>query len=120
MKRVFVVDDNISNLLVVEEILSEHYELFTLSSAKLMFDLLEKIIPDLVLMDLLMPEVNGFSALKRMKEDARFADIKVVILTSKGDAATEAYGAELGASDFIRKPFSRLVLLDRVEAALSE
>jgi len=120
MKRIFVVDDNISNLLVVEDILSEQYEVFTLSSAKLMFDLLEKVVPDLILLDLLMPEINGFDALKQLKEDLRFADIKVVILTSKGDAPTEAFGFELGAVDFIRKPFSTLVLLDRVGAALSD
>ena len=120
MKKIFVVDDNTSNLLVAEEVLSAQYEVYTLSSAAFMFNLLNNVVPDLILLDLLMPEIDGFDVLKQLKGDERYADIPVVILTSKGDAATEALGLETGAVDFIRKPFSTLVLLDRVGAALSD
>jgi len=115
MKKIFVVDDNTSSLIIVEEALSEHYDVFTLSSVKFMFDLLDKVTPDLILMDLLMPVTGGFEALKLLKE-SRNADIPVIILTSKVDDAAEAKGFELGAADFIRKPFSKPVLLDRIKA----
>jgi DNA-binding response OmpR family regulator len=98
----------------MEEVLSKQYDVYTLSSAAFMFSLLNNIVPDLIILDLLMPEINGFETLKRLKEDKRYAGIPVVILTGKGDAATEALGLEMGAVDFIRKPFSTPVLLDRL------
>jgi len=118
MKKVFVVDDNTSNLLVADEFLSEQYDAYTLSSASFMFGLLNNVLPDLILLDLLMPDTSGFEALKQLKADVRYADIPVVIITSKNDAATEALCLEMGAVDFIRKPFSKSVLLDRIGSLL--
>jgi len=120
MKKIFVVDDNTSNLLVADELLSELYDAYTLSSASFMFGLLTNVLPDLILLDLLMPDISGFDALKQLKADPRYADIPVVIITSKSDAATEALCIEMGAVDFIRKPFSRSVLLDRIGSLLGE
>ena len=120
MKKIFVVDDNISNLLVTEEVLSKQFDVYTLSSAAFMFNLLNKIIPDLIILDLLMPEMNGFDVLKLLKNDRKYADIPVIILTSKGDTATETHGLEIGAVDFIRKPFSKPVLLDRITKFIHE
>ena len=120
MKKIFVVDDNTSNLLVADELLSELYDAYTLSSASFMFGLLTNVLPDLILLDLLMPDISGFDALKQLKEDVRYADIPVVIITSKSDAATEALCLEMGAVDFIRKPFSRSVLLDRIGSLLGD
>jgi len=118
MKKIFVVDDNTSNLLIADEFLSDQYDAYTLSSAAFMFNLLENVTPDLILLDLLMPEISGYEALKRLKEDERYAFIPVVIITSKTDEATEKQCMEMGAVDFIRKPFSKPVLLDRVNGLL--
>jgi len=114
MKKIFVVDDNTSSLLVAEDILSELYEVYTLSSAEFMFNLLTSIMPDLILLDLLMPETNGFDVLKQLKIDPRYAGIPIVVITSKSDLETEALCKDLGAADFIRKPFTAPVLFDRV------
>jgi len=114
MKKLFVVDDNTSNLLVAEEFLSEHYDVYTLSSAAFMFSLLNNVVPDLILLDLLMPETSGFDVLEQLKGDKRYADIPVIIITSKSDVATETRCYEMGAVDFIRKPFSKPVLFDRI------
>ena len=118
MRKIFVVDDNTSNLLVADEFLSEQYDAYTLSSASFMFGLLTNVLPDLILLDLLMPDTSGFDTLKQLKGDARYADIPVVIITSKSDAVTEALCIEMGAVDFIRKPFSKSVLLDRIGSLL--
>ena len=120
MKKIFIVDDNTSNLLVTEEVLSKQYDVYTLSSAAFLFNLLNNIVPDLIILDLLMPEISGFDVLKQLKDDKRYADIPVIILTGKGDAATEALGLEMGAVDFIRKPFSTPVLLDRLMVHLND
>jgi len=119
MKTIFAVDDNHVNLITAEDALSEQYNVFTLSSASLMFELLERITPDLILLDILMPEVSGFEALQSLKADKKYASIPVIFLTSKNDAATEALGFEMGVVDFISKPFSKPVLLNRIKTQLN-
>jgi putative two-component system response regulator len=119
MKTIFVVDDNNINLLAAKEALSENYNVITLSSAALMFEFLDKISPDLILLDIMMPDINGFEALKKLKADERYAFIPVIFLTGRNDAPTEALGFELGVTDFISKPFSKSVLLNRIKTHLA-
>jgi len=119
LKKIFVVDDNTLNLLVAEEALSELYDVYTMSSGTLMFSLLNNVFPDLILLDLLMPEISGFEILSRLKDDKRYSGIPVIILTSKIDANTETLGFQMGAVDFITKPFSKSALLDRILAHLN-
>ena len=117
-KTIYVVDDNDINLQVAEEALKEHYRIMTLPSAKRMFVLLEKIKPDLILLDIEMPEMDGFEALQRLKQNSAQADIPVMFLTSMTDAKTEVRGFELGVIDFVAKPFSAPVLLNRIKTHL--
>ena len=118
MKTVFIVDDNDINLLSAQTALSEQFITYTLPSASEMFNLLKDIIPDLILLDILMPEINGFDAMKMLKEIPRYANIPVIFLTSRRDSVTEAMGFELGAVDLIMKPFSEPVLLNRIQTHL--
>ena len=71
-------------------------------------------IPDLILLDIHMPDVSGFEILKRLKADPAYRDVPVVFLTGDEDVKTETAGLQAGASDFIRKPFAAEVLLKRV------
>ena len=118
MKTIFVVDDTGVNLLNAEEALSGDYNVITMLSASIMFDALERVMPDLILLDILMPEMDGFEALEKLKADRRYEDIPVIFLTSKKDAVTEAHGFKMGVVDFISKPFSKPVLLNRIEMHL--
>jgi putative two-component system response regulator len=118
-KTIFVVDDNDTNLSMAEEALEDQYRVMTLPSASKMFALLEKITPDLILLDIEMPEMNGFDALRRLKTNSSYAGIPVIFLTSMNDAATEVHGFQLGVVDFISKPFSAPVLLNRIRTHLS-
>jgi len=118
MKTIFVVDDNNINLVTADETLSDSYNVFTLASASTMFDLLNDIMPDLILLDIMMPEINGFEALKRLKADARYSHIPVMFLTSKNDANTISRGYEMGVVDLILKPFSSSILLNRINIHL--
>ncbi|MCL2603505.1 MAG: response regulator [Defluviitaleaceae bacterium] len=119
MKTIFVVDDNSANLLMAEEVLSDQYEVITVSSAVTMFELLEDVIPDLILLDIMMPDIDGFEALKKLKANSKYADIPVMFLTGKSDGATEARGFELGVMDFISKPFFGAVLVNRIKKHLA-
>lgn len=113
-KTIFVVDDNDINLSVAKESLKEHYRVLTMVSAEKMFSLMAKIIPDLILLDIEMPDMDGFEALQKLKENPSFAGIPVVFLTGTTDAAIEERSARLGALDIITKPFCAPDLLDHI------
>ncbi|MCL2218665.1 MAG: response regulator [Chitinispirillia bacterium] len=118
METIFVVDDSDVNLTMAKQALGDTYRVFTLPSASKMFALLEKVMPDLVLLDINMPEIDGFAALEKLAQDRRTAAIPVMFLTASNDAETEVRGFQMGAVDFITKPFSTPVLLRRVETHL--
>jgi len=117
-KTIFVVDDSDTGLLRAEEALEDYYKVMTVPSAKKMFSLLEVIVPDLILLDIEMPEMDGLEALKKLKSSNEYKDIVVIFLTARIDPDTEAYGLELGAVDFITKPFAKSVLLNRIQMRL--
>ncbi|MCL2264644.1 MAG: response regulator [Treponema sp.] len=118
MKTIFVVDDSDTNLSMAEAVLEDHYRVMTMPSAFKMFTLLERLTPDLILLDIEMPEMDGFEALKKLKEDSRWSEIPIMFLTGRNDSEVEARGLELGAVDFVTKPFSALVLLNRIQTHL--
>ena len=117
-KTIFLVDDDITNLTIGDNILSEFYNVFTLNSAKLLFKMLEKHIPDLILLDVEMPEMNGYETIKLLKEKEKTGHIPVIFLTAKSDSENELEGLSLGAIDYIIKPFSPPLLLKRIEVHL--
>jgi CheY-like chemotaxis protein len=119
-KTIFVVDDNDINLTVVKESLKGHYKLFTMSSVTKMFSLLEKIRPDLILLDIFMPDIDGFEALTSLKNSNEYKDIPVVFLTGTVDPSIKARGFELGIADFILKPFSESEFISKVNIILPE
>jgi putative two-component system response regulator len=118
LKTIFIVDDNDVNLSTAEKALSRQYRAYTLPSAADMFELLKNIMPDLRLLDILMPQMDGFEAMRLLKNDNRYQDIPVIFLSGRNDSATEAHGFELGALDFISKPFSEPVLMNRINMHL--
>jgi putative two-component system response regulator len=118
MKTIFVVDDSDTNLSMAEEALDKLYRVMTMPSAVKMFSFLEKIIPDLILLDIEMPEIDGFQALSRLKSENAWVNIPVMFLTGRNDAAVEVHGFEMGAVDFVTKPFSAPVLINRIKTHL--
>ncbi|MCL2441993.1 MAG: response regulator [Treponema sp.] len=118
MKTIFVVDDSDTNLSMAEAVLEDQYRVMTMPSAAKMFMILEKIIPDLILLDIEMPVMDGFETLYKLKNETLWSDIPVVFLTGRNDAEVEARGLEMGAVDFVTKPFSVPVLLNRIKTHL--
>ena len=112
-KLILVVDDSKTNLFIASNMLSADYQVITLSSAKKMFNILEKVKPDLILLDIEMPEMDGFEALKLLRADE--TDIPVIFLTVMNDPELEARGIRLGAVDFLYKPLSKSMLLERIK-----
>ena len=119
MRTIFVVDDSDTNLLMAESALEDFYRVMTMPSAAKMFELLDKMPPDFILLDIEMPDMDGFQALKKLKSDNRYSEIPVMFLTGRTDAEVEVRGFEMGAVDFLTKPFSAPVLLNRVKTHLN-
>jgi len=117
-KKIIIVDDNAANLSVGRNLLKTYYEVYPAPSAAKLFNILERFIPDLILLDVNMPEMNGYEAIKIMKADPRFADIPVIFLTAKNDEESEMEGFDLGAADYVTKPFSGPLLLRRIASQL--
>ena len=115
MKTIFIVDDNHTNLAMAKAALDGTYSAYAMSSAARMFKLAEKIMPDLILLDIDMPDMDGFEAMRELKKDRRLQDVPVIFLTSRNDSEAEIRGFEMGALDFINKDFSPPVLIRRIE-----
>jgi len=118
-KLVFVVDDLDTNLTQAETALEEHYTVLTMSSAEKMFKLLGKMTPQLILLDIEMPGLNGFDAMDRLQADSKFATIPVIFVTAKRDTEIEERCYDMGAADFVPKPFADVGLLNRVRTHIN-
>jgi class 3 adenylate cyclase/CheY-like chemotaxis protein len=115
---IIMVDDNPSNLRVGKNVLAEKYSVATAPSAEKMFSLLENNKPALILLDIDMPEMNGYDAIKILKSKNETKDIPVIFLTAKTESGDELLGLSLGARDYITKPFQPPLLLKRLEVHL--
>jgi len=113
--RILVVDDTPANLEIAVKILEqEHYDLYIADSGSSALELIEKIDFDLILMDIMMPTMDGFETYTLIKEHEKNKDLPIIFLTAKVDIDSVVKGFELGAVDYIRKPFNGLELKARV------
>ena len=119
MKKVFIVDDNNASLTACKKILRPFYEVYPLPSAEKMFDMLGNVIPDLVLLDVDMPDMNGYEAAGRLKKNDAYKEIPIIFLSGRIDPTSEMVGLNLGALDYIHKPFVSELLLRRLQTNLS-
>nr|WP_315218608.1 diguanylate cyclase [uncultured Duganella sp.] len=114
-----IVDDQPSNIQVLFDIFKDDCEVCMALSGEAAFKFLDQRIPDLILLDVVMPKVGGFAVCQRLKESARTADIPVIFVTANSDPEEEARGLVAGAVDFIVKPFHATVVKARVNTQLT-
>jgi CheY-like chemotaxis protein len=114
-KKIVAVDDNVENLLLLKNTLKGSYETYPCTSAQKMFSLLEHVQPHLILLDVEMPEMNGYEAAQKLKSDDKYKEIPIIFLTSMEDEESKKKGLSIGAVDFIRKPIVAPALLQRIE-----
>ena len=113
--RVMVVDDSATNLTIAKNALSDVYNVLPVTSGEEALSLLTKSMPSLILLDIDMPSMNGFETIKRIKSDERIKHIPVIFLTALNNGDSELEGLRLGAVDYITKPFSIPLLIQRVD-----
>jgi sigma-B regulation protein RsbU (phosphoserine phosphatase) len=119
-KRVLLlVDDDSENIQIVHAILKDEYKVRVAKNGARALELANlEPLPDLILLDVMMPEMDGYEACRCLKADRKTRDIPVIFLTGKTDVADEARGFEVGAVDYIHKPFSPPIVTARVRTHL--
>lgn len=118
-KTVYVVDDEADiRELVTLHLTKAGYDTGSFEDADELFFALEEKLPDMILLDLMLPGENGYDVCRRLKSDSRTAGIPVIMLTARGEEIDKVLGLEMGADDYVTKPFSVRELLARVKAVL--
>jgi two-component system alkaline phosphatase synthesis response regulator PhoP len=119
MKTIYCVEDDAGiRELITLALSAADFDVYGFEDSKGFYDEIKKKIPDLVLLDLMLPKVDGMTILRDMKKEVDYKDIPVIILTAKSMELDKVRGLESGADDFITKPFGVLELLARVKAVL--
>lgn len=117
---VLIVDDNANNIQVVATIMAEYgYELGIAMNADEAYKFLEDNIPDLILLDIDMPEIDGYEVCTTLKRNLKYKDIPIIFLTVKSEKEDIVKAFDLGAVDYVTKPFSRRELISRVKTHIS-
>ena len=111
---ILVVDDDKTNLILAQKILSPEYRIAACNSGMAALKYLEKNKPHLILLDISMPEMDGFEVLEKLRQDQRTEAIPIIFLTADGQSDTEVKCFQMGALDFVKKPFVPDILLSRV------
>jgi putative two-component system response regulator len=117
-KQILVVDDNLASLKQMGAQLGSHYEVSLAKSGAMALQICRQERPDLILLDVEMPEMDGFQTIAGLKDDPALSQIPVIFLTGNRDTATEIKALESGAMDFIAKPVNTDILLHRLELHL--
>ena len=115
---ILVIDDDVMNLRIAEKMLEERYRIECVKSGREALMFLEKALPNLILLDLHMPEMDGYEVLDYLQSEPRYRDIPVIFLTADNDRETEVKGFRKGAQDFIVKPFVADIMISRVDRIL--
>src|SRR5712692_8839591 len=115
--RILVVDDVELNVKLLEaKLASEYFEVLSADNGPRALEIAEAELPDIILLDVMMPRMDGFEVCTRLKANARTADIPVVMVTALSDVADRLHGLEVGADDFLTKPVNDIALFSRVRS----
>ena len=114
MKKIIIVDDEPDVIYSIKEGLGNNYNIKSSTNGKQLFEILESYTPDLILLDIMMPEMNGWQIIKKLKQNEKMKNIPIIIITARKDKIAEKAG-RFYAEDFIEKPFSMIDLKNRIE-----
>ncbi|MDH5433924.1 MAG: twitching motility response regulator PilH [Gammaproteobacteria bacterium] len=121
MSKILIVDDSPTETHILSNMLEANgYQTVTATSGEAGVDVARQEMPDLVLMDVVMPGLNGFQATRQLKKDASTAHIPVVIVTTKDQETDKIWGMRQGAKDYLTKPVDEGSLLSTIKSILGK
>jgi diguanylate cyclase (GGDEF)-like protein len=115
---ILIVDDELANIYLLEEVLNE-YNVTSVKCGDEMFNALEKKSPDVILLDIMMPGIDGLTLAAQLKDNEKYKDIPVIFVSARNSGEDVAEGLSLGADDYIKKPFDDAELLARISRVLN-
>jgi DNA-binding response OmpR family regulator len=119
MKKILVIDDLPENVFILQDrLMQEGYEVLTAYDGHGGIEKAYTTLPDLILLDVMMPDISGFEVCKILVNDERTEHIPIILVTARAGAEDTKEGLEAGAFDYIKKPFNRVELMARVKSAL--
>lgn len=118
-RKIILVDDVKFSLITTKDRLKKYYEVYPAQTVDDMYELLKEIVPDLILLDINMPEVSGFDTIIKLKSDEKYNKIPVIFLSGQSDKDTVLRGIALGAEAHVGKPFAIESLIDAIENVFS-
>ncbi len=117
--RILIVDDDADARDILSRLLATHgYSCVTAESGPRMLEILKSDVIDVILLDVMMPGMDGLQVCEKLREDERLRSIPVILLTARDDLATRAQGMALGVSEYLTKPINRVELFSRIRAQL--
>ena len=119
LKKILIVDDEPNNLQLLRQILKGKFQLIFANCGLKALSAAQEHLPDLILLDIMMPDLNGYQVCEKLKANSLTKDIPVIFVTAMSDVDDEAKGFDVGAVDYIQKPISGAIVLRRVQTHLS-
>ncbi len=113
-KKILVVDDDINSIAIAEELLAGDYNLKTAATGEEALEIALDFIPDLILLDIMMPGMDGYEVCRRLRKHSTLSDTRIIIVSAKGELCDRIKGHEMGADDYISKPFEEENFLESV------
>jgi PleD family two-component response regulator len=118
-KNILVVDDTESNVDILVDALSDDYEVSVAMDGESALEIVEEEPPDLILLDIMMPDMDGYEVCEKLKSDSNTKAIPIIFLSGATDEASKEKGLALGAVDFITKPIEKNIVLSKLKEHLS-
>lgn len=115
MHKILIVDDMQSNIDILRSVLSKSYQISVAKNGEKAIEIARKVMPNLILLDIMMPVMSGYDVIKIMKADEKLKEIPVIFITAQSELHEKTLGFELGAVDYVVKPFEALEVKARVE-----
>ncbi|MRX26758.1 PleD family two-component system response regulator [Kangiella sp. HZ709] len=118
--KILIIDDSKTICSMLKKMMLQNdYKAFTALSAEEGLEAAFKVVPDLIFLDIVLPEMDGFAALRKLRRDPRTKDIPIMMMSGNHQATEIFYASRIGADDFLKKPFSRYELFFRIEKMLN-
>ena len=118
--KILIVDDDQTNIKFLKEILEDDFQIKTVTSGEEALDIIYDYKPRILLLDIMLPGINGYDVCQKIREDERLSDMKIILVSAKAMISERQKGYDAGADDYITKPFDHEQLLSKIEVILSQ
>jgi len=116
--RILIVDDDQTNLRFLKEVLSEKYQIQSVSTGEEAFQIINQFEPNILLLDIMLPGMDGYEVCQKIREDDRLSKIKIILISAKAMANDKQKGYDVGGDAYITKPFDHLDLFSIIDKIL--